>query len=190
MNPTVHHVVEFPDCRLEFDYPSDLRPSTDFMSQLLSRTVNYETIRWLGPSASDKFIKMHADLEPSPSSGALATVSIEMWLCAAPDDFSGDVRDVADLRRANLVLDEREHRTVSELSDLTINGRPWLYRASGRNFITGLNRRVYVSARVSVVGATGHENARAFAAALRDQVIGSLRVTALVSTATAPAFQP
>lgn len=191
MNPvTNHHVITFSFCRLHFEYPVDLTPSPDFVYQQLPTEVADNAIRWSTPSAARPFVSMYSDLPGGEDGRGLATVAVEMWLCAAPAGFAGDVRRTADLRQANIELDHAENVAVSELADTDIQGETWLYRAAGRNYLIGLTRRIYLAARVSVVGARDNPPALEQAAAIRDVIIGSLRIERIDRPELAAGLQP
>jgi hypothetical protein len=180
-----HHVIVFPDCQLRFDLPGNLAPSADFLHQRLLTTVDYDRLPWLHPNVSASLVSLQAEVPDRLAGTSLATVAIEMWLCAALGHFGGDVRDPDDLRRANAALDRAERLEPRPLVTTVIQGRTWLYRDAAGAYLIGLNRHLYLCARVSVAGGRDEPAVRKYAADLRDTIIGSLRVDPLAAFAAA-----
>jgi hypothetical protein len=186
-SPLEHHVIVFPDGQLHFDVPGDLTPSPDFLHQRLLTTIDYDQLPWLNPHASASLVSLQAEVPGRIGGSSLATVAIEIWLCAAPAQFAGDVRDPEDLRRANAELDRADHLDPRPLVSTVVQGRIWLYRDYAGAYLTGLNRQLYLCARVSVAGGRDDRAVRQYAADLRDTIIGSLRLDPIAAFEAAEA---
>lgn len=177
MTPTVlHHIVSFPDCRLEFDYPADLKPSPDFVTQRLESAVDYATIPWVASTASTTFVEMHSDLVRDSEEDPLSTVSIEMWLGTTPTGFNGNVTVSEDLERSIAMQSKLDGQIPYPTQLVEINGRVWVHLPDVGNYISGLNSRYYMRAMVSVVGRKRSSKAQAQAQRTFETVIGSLRI--------------
>lgn len=188
--PLEHHVIYFPECRLHFDLPADLRLSRDLLEQRLLTAVEYDEIRWLNPNASASIVALSADLPTGRKQESLATVSVTMWLCAAPAGFTGDVSLTDDLKRANAELDRADRIEPRQLVETEINEHTWLYRDKAGAYLIGLNRTIYLCARVSVAGGREDPAVREQVAGLRDLILGSMRLERTLIAATTAAHLP
>jgi hypothetical protein len=185
-----HHVVTFPDCKLSFDYPADLKPSPDFYRDKMEAKVDYDTIRWVSSSASESFILMHSDFTGGLLHRVLATASISMWLARVPPTFQGNLINNADLRKAfrELMTAEKDEHANDPLKEVQIGDRIWLYSPWFGMYLTGLNRGIFVLARVNVTPNSDKQEKWAdWAANAKEAVIGSLRIDPHASEVTAAA---
>lgn len=180
-----HHVVRFPDCQISFDYPAELTPSREFFMQRMESEVDYATIGWFIPAASKHFISMTSDLRSGFWKKVVASVSIEMWLGAGDLGFEGDMRKIDDLKRAHVqsAVAAGNPDAHEPLEVVAIGGREWVYVPSARMYLTALNSRYYVRARVSSSVEAETAAAREWASRAYDTVLGSVRVEAIAPVA-------
>ena len=180
--PLKHHTVTFPDCRLHFDYPADLKPSPDFVMQKMATEVDYRTIRWVANNVSDAFIEMHYDLQGRFWEGTLATLTVRMWLGSTPERFADDIFAPSGLRRAfaeirNSLGDKGEEYSHSEVH---LHGRSWDFDSSTGIYSSALNSKNFIRVLVGVTGNTKRVNAwRDWAKKNTDAILSSLVIEAV-----------